>query len=121
MAVPDETDTDPRALTHGAPVRPGDSKASPEDAGSSLFYSTAGTDRPLAPRPWWQQRRVRFAAAGVAAAIAAALLIQALAHFAGTAGSVDRSRLTIATVERGTFVRDVAADGQVVAPVSPTL
>ena len=36
-------------------------------------------------------------------------------------GSVDRQRVAIATVERGSFVRDIAADGQVVAAVSPTL
>ncbi len=29
--------------------------------------------------------------------------------------------MSIATVERGSFVRDIAADGQVVAAVSPTL
>jgi HlyD family secretion protein len=39
----------------------------------------------------------------------------------GAGESVSRERLTIATVERGSFVRDVAADGQVVAAVSPTL
>ena len=35
--------------------------------------------------------------------------------------SVSASRLQIATVERGAFVRDIAADGRVVAAVSPTL
>ncbi|MGH8152265.1 MAG: efflux RND transporter periplasmic adaptor subunit [Rhodanobacteraceae bacterium] len=35
--------------------------------------------------------------------------------------SVSGSRLQIATVERGPFVRDIAADGRVVAAVSPTL
>jgi HlyD family secretion protein len=44
-----------------------------------------------------------------------------LMRYAGAAVSVDRSRLSIATVERGSFIRDVAADGQVVAAVSPTL
>jgi HlyD family secretion protein len=42
-------------------------------------------------------------------------------NLAGTAKSIDRSQLTIATVTRGTFTREVAADGQVVAAVSPTL
>ncbi len=44
-----------------------------------------------------------------------------LRHYAGAGGSVERSPLTIATVERGSFMRDIAADGQVVAAVSPTL
>jgi HlyD family secretion protein len=35
--------------------------------------------------------------------------------------SVDRSRLRIARVERGTLVRDIVADGRVVAASSPTL
>ena len=42
-------------------------------------------------------------------------------RYAGAGASVDRSRLTLATVERGSFVRDIVADGQVVAAVSPTL
>jgi HlyD family secretion protein len=48
-------------------------------------------------------------------------LLTFLLRFAGAGSSVDRSRLSIATVERGSFVRDVAADGQVVSAVSPTL
>ena len=35
--------------------------------------------------------------------------------------SIDRSRLRIAKVEQGTLVRDVVADGRVVAANSPTL
>jgi HlyD family secretion protein len=53
--------------------------------------------------------------------LAVGVLITALLRFAGTTGSVSRSRLTFATVTRGTFIKDVAAEGQVVAAVSPTL
>ncbi len=42
-------------------------------------------------------------------------------RYSGINASVDQSRLTIAPVERGLFVRDLAADGQVVAASSPTL
>ena len=35
--------------------------------------------------------------------------------------SVSASRLSFATVERGRFVRDIAAEGRVVAAVRPTL
>ena len=52
---------------------------------------------------------------------AASLLIVILMRYSGAGVSVDRSRVSIATVERGNFVRDIAADGQVVAAVSPTL
>jgi HlyD family secretion protein len=59
-------------------------------------------------------------AGSLAAAIAVGVLVMVL-NLAGTGKSVDRSQLTIATVTRGTFAREVAADGQVVAAVSPTL
>jgi HlyD family secretion protein len=44
-----------------------------------------------------------------------------LMRYSGAGLSIDRARVSIATVERGSFVRDIAADGQVVAAVSPTL
>jgi HlyD family secretion protein len=60
------------------------------------------------------------------AVIAAAMLLVVLLAWAGTAwvGSevtASRSRISLATVERGPFVRDLAARGTVVAAVSPTL
>ena len=90
------------------------------EAESLRMRDTAGQDRQLAPAPAWRRhRRVII----VSAAVAVALLTLAmwLWRFSGINTSVDRSRLTIATVERGLFVRDVAADGQVVAASSPTL
>ncbi len=81
---------------------------------------TAGQDRQLAPPPAWRRhRRPIIVAVGVGAALV--MLAVWLLRFSGINSSVDRSRLTIATVERGLFVRDVAADGQVVAASSPTL
>ncbi len=68
----------------------------------------------------WRRHR-RLAIVGAAAVLASGALVIYLLRFAGAAGSIASSRLTIATVERGSFVRDVAADGQVVAAVSPTL
>ena len=81
---------------------------------------TAGQDRQLAQRPAWHRHR-RLIIAGVTAVAALLLLSVWLLRFSGINSSVDRSRLTIASVERGLFVRDVAADGQVVAASSPTL
>lgn len=107
---------------HGGPVRPGGAPGQAHDGlGSSLFHGTAGTDRLLGPPPWWRRRHYQLVAVWLAVAVAVGALVMAVLHVAGTAGSVDRSQLTIATVERGTFIRDVAADGQVVAAVSPTL
>jgi HlyD family secretion protein len=81
---------------------------------------TAGQDRELAPPSAWRRhRRLMLVGLGVIAALV--VLTVWLLRFSGINSSVDRSRLTIATVERGLFVRDVAADGQVVAASSPTL
>jgi HlyD family secretion protein len=87
---------------------------------SLQMRDTAGQDRQLAPPPAWQRHR-RLIIVGVAVVVALVLLTVWLLRFSGINSSVDRSRLTIAPVERGLFVRDVAADGQVVAASSPTL
>lgn len=109
-------DRDPFRLVGGGV--PGESH---DGRGPSLFHGTAGTDRALGPPRWWRRRQNYLIAGWLAAAVAVAVLVKAVLHVAGAASSVDGSRLTIATVERGTFIRDVAADGQVVAAVSPTL
>jgi HlyD family secretion protein len=88
---------------------------------ASPFHSTAPTDRFLGPPPWWRRRSNYLVAGLLAVAIAVGVLVMTVLKLAGTAKSVDRSQLTIATVTRGTFTREVAADGQVVAAVSPTL
>jgi HlyD family secretion protein len=90
------------------------------DPESLQMRDTAGQDRALAPPPVWRRHR-RLIIVGVAVIAALGLLTVWLLRFSGINSSVDRSRLTIATVERGLFVRDVAADGQVVAASSPTL
>jgi HlyD family secretion protein len=52
---------------------------------------------------------------------AVALLFTTLMRWAGVRESIDRSRVQIATVEKGTFIRDITVDGVVTAAVSPTL
>jgi HlyD family secretion protein len=84
-----------------------------------MMRSTEGQDRVLEPAPLWRRQRVLGAAGiGLAALLALSVLLR---HFAGIGGSIDRARLSVATVERGSFVRDISADGQVVASLSPTL
>ena len=85
-----------------------------------MLRDTAGQDR-LIERPafWRRYRTLTFGAIGSLIALGA--LVAYVIKVSGAEASVDRSRLTIATVERGSFVRDIAADGQVVAAVSPTL
>ena len=81
---------------------------------------TTGQDRLIEPANRLRRYRTLLIVLLLAGAAAAALL-WSLQKVSGAAVSVSRERLSIATVERGSFVRDVAADGQVVAAVSPTL
>lgn len=85
-----------------------------------MFRETTAQDRMIEAAPAWRRR---------APWLAAALLLIALLAFAVPAArrvlnaeaSARLAQLSIATVERGDFVRDIAADGRVVAAVSPTL
>jgi HlyD family secretion protein len=81
---------------------------------------TAPQDRLLETPSLWRRHGKLMAIIG-AAVIGLVVLAASLVHFSGAQSSLDRSRVTIATVERGSFVHDVAADGQVVAALSPTL
>jgi HlyD family secretion protein len=85
-----------------------------------MLRDTTGQDRVIERAGIWRRHRmlIIFAAAGV---IALGVLASFLLRYSGAGSSVDRSRVAIGTVERGSFVRDIATDGQVVAAVSPTL
>jgi HlyD family secretion protein len=85
-----------------------------------MLRDTAGQDRVIEPTSLWNRHRTLLVAAA-AVVLALGLFFAYLLRYSGAGASVDRSRLSIATVERGSFVRDIAADGQVVAAVSPTL
>ncbi|MDE2149390.1 MAG: efflux RND transporter periplasmic adaptor subunit [Gammaproteobacteria bacterium] len=84
------------------------------------FRNLSATDRPIEPRAFWR-RHWRWIAAAAAALVVLGLLVPGALRLLSAGSSVSVSRLTIATVTRGTFVRDISADGQVVAAVSPTL
>ena len=85
-----------------------------------MLRDTAAQDRVIErPHLWRRHRTLILVAAGFVAMVAVVGLF--LFRFSGVGVSVSRDRVSIATVERGNFVRDVAADGQVVAAVSPTL
>ena len=85
-----------------------------------MLRDTSAQDRVIEPKnPLKRHRKlILVALAGIAAL---GMLILILVRYSGAGASVDRARVSIATVERGNFVRDIAADGQVVAAVSPTL
>jgi len=85
-----------------------------------MLRDTSGQDRVIEPQKIWRRHpKVMIGAASVILLLV--LLVSYWARYAGAGLSVDRSRVSIAQVERGSFVRDIAADGQVVAAVSPTL
>jgi HlyD family secretion protein len=85
-----------------------------------MLRDTSAQDRVIEPQsPFKRHRKIIIAVLAVAAALA--ILALYLMRYSGAGVSIDRARVAIATVERGSFVRDIAADGQVVAAVSPTL
>jgi HlyD family secretion protein len=85
-----------------------------------MLPDTRQQDRVLAPRRF-SARRSRLLIGITIAAVLLVAMVLAVLRFSRAQQSADRSLLTISTVERGSFVRDVLADGQVVAAVSPTL
>ncbi|MGH8259152.1 MAG: hypothetical protein ACREUG_05630, partial [Steroidobacteraceae bacterium] len=82
---------------------------------------TQGQDTVLTnPRPPW--RKYLWAYVGAAAAVLLiALFVWLIRAWSQSQYTVSAERLRTAVVARGRFVRDVAAEGTVVAPVSPTL
>jgi HlyD family secretion protein len=85
-----------------------------------MLRDTSGQDRVIEPQnPLKRHRKIIIAVLALVAALV--VLIGYLMQYSGAGRSVDRARVAIATVERGSFVRDIAADGQIVAAVSPTL
>ena len=85
-----------------------------------MLRDTTGQDRVIERTSLWKRHRTLVIAI-LAALAGLGILFGYLLRYSGAGVSVDRSRLSIATVERGSFIRDIAADGQVVAAVSPTL
>ena len=85
-----------------------------------MLRDTSAQDRVIEPKNPFQKHRKLIVVGAIAAALLVALIV-ILMRYSGAGVSVDRSRVAIATVERGNFIRDISADGQVVAAVSPTL
>lgn len=76
---------------------------------------------PVDPAPRLRKRK-QWVAASVAVAVVLTIGVIALGQFwQSTSMVVPRERVRIATVERGKFIRDVAAQGTIVAADSPTL
>jgi HlyD family secretion protein len=97
--------------------------ADPHKAAAPGMRSTDGQDRVLEARgqAWRRDKRVLIAAALGLLVLGGLLLTWLLGAWFSSEGTVSRDRLRIATVTRGDFLSDVAAQGTVVAAVSPTL
>ncbi|HUB91996.1 MAG TPA: efflux RND transporter periplasmic adaptor subunit [Dyella sp.] len=67
------------------------------------------------------RKKLLWIGGAVAAVIVLAFFLPSVTRLFSAEASVSASRLAFATVQRGPFVRDIAAEGQVVAAVSPTL
>ncbi|HTV87000.1 MAG TPA: efflux RND transporter periplasmic adaptor subunit [Dyella sp.] len=85
-----------------------------------MIRDTSAQDRLIQIKPS-RKKKALWIGGGVAAVIALALVLPGISRLFSADASVSASRLAFATVERGPFVRDIAAEGQVVAAVSPTL
>ncbi|WP_460878496.1 efflux RND transporter periplasmic adaptor subunit [Rhodanobacter koreensis] len=85
-----------------------------------MIRDTSAQDRMVEVKP---NRKRRLILLGVGVAVLALLvwLAPGIGRLFSASASVSSSRLAFATVERGPFVRDIAAEGKVVAAVSPTL
>jgi len=82
---------------------------------------TSSQDRPLDPQIARRRRRkLVVIGAGMGLVLLFAVVLVARSWFSAEI-SIPRERVRIAEVTRGTFIRDVAAQGTVVAAVSPTL
>ena len=96
-------------------------KAIGDQTTAQSMRSTAGTDVEITtaqPR-WWQQRRHQILAAVVLVIVL--LGSWSVRGWLASAHTVARESLRIATVNRGHFVRDVSAQGTIVAAINPTV
>ncbi|MGD9599406.1 MAG: efflux RND transporter periplasmic adaptor subunit [Steroidobacteraceae bacterium] len=94
---------------------------SPGLATDSPIRGTSAQDTARDPAPRAGERRRRILLAAGAAVLASTAVAWAVRGWLASSHTVPLERVRIATVTRGHFVRDVAAQGTVIAAVSPTL
>jgi HlyD family secretion protein len=85
-----------------------------------MIRDTSAQDRIVEVKPN-RKRRLMFIGGGVLVLALLVWLVPGIGRLFSASSSVSASRLSFATVERGPFVNDIAAEGKVVAAVSPTL
>jgi HlyD family secretion protein len=85
-----------------------------------MIRDTSAQDRKIAA-PSNRKKHVVWAGIAVAVLVAGVFLLPTVARLMSADSSASSARLRIAEVKRGTLVRDVSVQGQVVAAVSPTV
>lgn len=85
-----------------------------------MIRDTSAQDRMVEVKPK-RKRMLLMIGGGIVVLAALAFALPGALRLFSAEASVSASRLSFATVERGPFVRDIAAEGKVVAAVSPTL
>jgi HlyD family secretion protein len=104
-------------ITNLRPLSTGGRDTTP--AGDASIRGTDAQDLAVAARPdRTRQKMIGLAAGGLVLILVFGLLIRG---WSATEHTISRERLRIVTVTEGPFVRDVSAQGTVVAAVSPTL
>jgi HlyD family secretion protein len=88
---------------------------------NSSVRSTAAQDTAVADQGGAWRKRLRWSVTGAAGLIGVGVLAWLAHSWANSAHVISADRLRITTVKQGHFVRDVAAEGTIVAAVSPTL
>jgi HlyD family secretion protein len=82
---------------------------------------TAAQDRPIDPAPAQKRRQYQLIGAGAGALLLLIVLGLLIRNWISAEITVPIERVRIAEVTRGPFIRDISAQGTVVAAVSPTM
>lgn len=86
-----------------------------------MIRDTSAQDQVLRPAATARRRLPRWAPYAAGGAVLLALILWVAGNWISGTRSFDASRLRIAEVKRGDLVRDISADGRVIAANSPTL
>jgi HlyD family secretion protein len=84
-----------------------------------MIRDTSSQDTVLAAPPIWRRKKIVLLATSIFIFIVISFFL--IKTFANSTRSINGDRLKIASVTRGTLVRDVAVSGRMVAAISPTL
>ncbi|MGH8174802.1 MAG: efflux RND transporter periplasmic adaptor subunit [Steroidobacter sp.] len=97
--------------------------AAPSNGGARVtpIRDTSAQDRPVDPAPQRSRKRIQLIGAAIGAVLLVLVLGFIVSRWISAEASVPLERVRIAEVTRGQFIRDLSAQGVVVAAVSPTL